>query len=98
MINMPIAGALLLKRDERLVFVRIVPSLEGIHTGEFGDRHQFGLPVPSLRKLMGVALRQRPTAVLGNHRPHHREIFLERRRIRDDVFDHQVGFLHERTP
>jgi hypothetical protein len=77
----------LTKGDERLLFRRIVPSVEGIHVWELYDCDPFWFPMSSLRHFMASALCQVAPAVLRDHRPDLGPVFLEFGRVGDDVFN-----------
>jgi hypothetical protein len=56
--HIQITCTFLTKGDERLLFRRIVPSVEGIHVWELYDYNPFWFPMSSLRHFMASALCQ----------------------------------------
>ncbi len=75
----------LTKGNERLIFSRVVPSIEGIHIRELYDYDSLWFPVASFGHFVASALCQIASAVLGDQRPDLRPVFLEFSRIGDDV-------------
>jgi 3-deoxy-D-manno-octulosonate 8-phosphate phosphatase KdsC-like HAD superfamily phosphatase len=92
--HVEIARALLTKRDERLIFNRIVPRIERVHVGKFDHDNSLWFSVSALRKSVRVAFCEVPTAMLGDHRSDLGSVLLELSRIGDDVFDDKVCLRH----